>query len=676
MPSFFTNSSGVQLPMNVQTPMEAARVLQYTWGGGSTAVPDTSKMANGMLFTVPNPLPLVLADGRPVEEVVQEAVLAAKEQGVRGAKITPFLLQRIEKLTAGQSLESNIALIVNNAKTAAEIAGAYAELRGGDCFVPTSSVVDSAVALKHPDDSATKLTGSIKDADVVVIGGAVVDYVAYSKKSAVEDGSAGVDPARFIPGSSNPGTMKISYGGVGRNIAEAIGRLGGCKVALLSSVGADISGQGLLAHAKEQCNIDVAEVAITGGGGASDADSAAGTASYTAIHNGTSGDLIVGIADMDIFHEDISPEYVTRSLAGPLFPPVSDGSTDGRRRSLLLATDGNLSVASFKAVTKLAAMASNRSFNPVDVTLFFDGTSDVKCTLPLLATSMHHVDIIKPNVGELVELVTMLINFNMVPVNSKTVGNILLALRQRRDSSGDVKEGHFQPDSDSFWSIDEVRCLAVALYEAMMYLPSPAILSLRNKNSGSSVDDVEVDRIVKESLLGADIPACYSSSATADSLEPRFANSSASASTIPKHAKPKHVLVTLGPLGVLWISSSTHVLREHVKLSKDVKTGVVPASVAKGITVIEVDDNVSALHIPSCSINQWEIINTSGAGDTFCGTLLHSVSAGGAGSASLSENVSIANILYALRGAKASLMSKTAIPVDLKQMLEETSEVK
>ena len=117
-------------------------------------------------------------------------------------------------------------------------------------------------------------------------------------------------------------------------------------------------------------------------------------------------------------------------------------------------------------------------------------------------------------------------------------------------------------------------------------------------------------------------------------------------------------------------------LREHVKLSKDVKTGVVPASVAKGITVIEVDDNVSALHIPSCSINQWEIINTSGAGDTFCGTLLHSVSAGGAGSASLSENVSIANILYALRGAKASLMSKTAIPVDLKQMLEETSEVK
>jgi hypothetical protein len=423
-------------------------------------------------------------------------------------------------------------------------------------------------------------------------------------------------------------------------------------------------------HARDQCNIDIGRVAVLEQDESADADSSLGTASYTAIHNGTSGDLIVGIADMDIFQQQISPAYIARSLAPSLFPPVSPVGTssgsgsDSARQGMILAVDGNVSVAAFKAVTKLAAMASKRSFNPVNVTVFFDGTSDVKCTLPLLATSLHHVDIIKPNVGELLELATTLISMNMVPVNAKTVGNTLIALRNRRDSSGEVKSGQAQPDSGSFWSLAEVRCMAVALYHAMVYVPSPAMLSLRNKHSGSDVSDADVDRELQAALLGAKLPDCYVSGDNSGCLNPKLAMSAATSVS-----SPKHVLVTLGALGVFWVSSSAHVRREHVRLQKDVKSGAISATVAKSIKIIEVDEDVSAVHIPCWSIAQSEIVNTSGAGDTFCGTMLHSLSTGP------SDKVTIASILYALRGARASLKSKTAIPINLRAMLSEETKV-
>jgi len=52
----------------------------------------------------------------------------AKEQGVTGAKITPFLLKRVNELTAGESLASNVELIKNNAMVGAQIACALSAL--------------------------------------------------------------------------------------------------------------------------------------------------------------------------------------------------------------------------------------------------------------------------------------------------------------------------------------------------------------------------------------------------------------------------------------------------------------------------------------------------------------------------------------------------------------------
>ena len=60
-------------------------------------------------------------DADLIEKTIQEAVREAEKTGVKGKKITPFLLARIEELTGGKSLETNIRLVLNNAVLAADI---------------------------------------------------------------------------------------------------------------------------------------------------------------------------------------------------------------------------------------------------------------------------------------------------------------------------------------------------------------------------------------------------------------------------------------------------------------------------------------------------------------------------------------------------------------------------
>ena len=61
--------------------------------------------------------------------VVEQALAEAAAQGIAAKAVTPFLLQRIFELTAGRSLVSNIALVMNNARLGAAIAGELARLR-------------------------------------------------------------------------------------------------------------------------------------------------------------------------------------------------------------------------------------------------------------------------------------------------------------------------------------------------------------------------------------------------------------------------------------------------------------------------------------------------------------------------------------------------------------------
>ena len=75
----------------------------------------------GMLVT--NPIPEEYAmDKATIDAAIEQALSEAKAQGIHGKETTPFLLAKVVELTGGDSLESNIKLVLNNAKVAAQTA--------------------------------------------------------------------------------------------------------------------------------------------------------------------------------------------------------------------------------------------------------------------------------------------------------------------------------------------------------------------------------------------------------------------------------------------------------------------------------------------------------------------------------------------------------------------------
>ena len=76
---------------------------------------------------VTNPIPEEYAmDKEVIDAAIEQALREAKEQGIHGKETTPFLLAKVVELTGGESLESNIQLVLNNARLAARTAAELA----------------------------------------------------------------------------------------------------------------------------------------------------------------------------------------------------------------------------------------------------------------------------------------------------------------------------------------------------------------------------------------------------------------------------------------------------------------------------------------------------------------------------------------------------------------------
>lgn len=102
----------------LQDEAEAARVMKAKWEAG---------LKGGLIIA--NPVPEEYAmDSDQMAKIIDEAVAESREKGIKGKKITPFLLARIVELTGGESLNTNIQLAFHNARCAARIAKAYAAL--------------------------------------------------------------------------------------------------------------------------------------------------------------------------------------------------------------------------------------------------------------------------------------------------------------------------------------------------------------------------------------------------------------------------------------------------------------------------------------------------------------------------------------------------------------------
>jgi pseudouridine-5'-phosphate glycosidase len=392
-PAFYTTSSGVKVPIRADSPTEIAQLMynQMDW----------LNLNAGIVVGVPNPEPV--GNEAEVEALIAETVIEAAEAGITGAAITPHLLGVLEKSTDGDTLRANVALVLNNAAIASQIASEYISLKTTTSrFVPKSqeptivksnkmpSSTASSAATQTPPTAATLSNDreggiefiipsrNMEYPPIVIVGGAVVDTISTSS-------------VKIDINTSNPGVTHSSFGGVGRNIAEGIARLVPSSltrtVSLVSAVADDGAGMGLLKHAAS-IGVDVSHMlrVCQQDGSIKDFTSdrtiharaiahsqpklldVPNTATYTAIHD-VNGDLAVGIADMRIFTV-LDPTYIQR-LAGLI------------RSSRIVITDGNITPETLGAVA--AMCVSNQ------IPLMFEPTSKFKCRLPLAANCIHQV---------------------------------------------------------------------------------------------------------------------------------------------------------------------------------------------------------------------------------------------------------------------------------------------
>lgn len=126
-PAFYSRTSGLRLMHQVNTPEEAAGLMEIQWGfGGRIHKEEDDQLKTGIVFA--NPVPSESALRREeVEPFIAAAWEAAQAAGVQGKSVTPFLLQELAQLSGGATLRANTALLVANARLAGRIAVAYAD---------------------------------------------------------------------------------------------------------------------------------------------------------------------------------------------------------------------------------------------------------------------------------------------------------------------------------------------------------------------------------------------------------------------------------------------------------------------------------------------------------------------------------------------------------------------
>ncbi len=114
LPAFYVRHSGRPLAHRVDDVTVMADIARTQWECG----------LNGLVVGCPIPEQYAM-DPTPLEAATEEALRLAKTQGIRGAASTPFILSHVAKITAGESVEANKALLLNNAMWGARFAKAY-----------------------------------------------------------------------------------------------------------------------------------------------------------------------------------------------------------------------------------------------------------------------------------------------------------------------------------------------------------------------------------------------------------------------------------------------------------------------------------------------------------------------------------------------------------------------
>lgn len=112
LPAFYCRTSGLPVTVRVEGPDEVGSLARAQWAMG---------LEKAVLVGVPVPKEVAIAEGE-MEEAIAQALADAEASGIWGKAVTPFLLARVAQLTGGASLEANEALLLQNARVAAQVA--------------------------------------------------------------------------------------------------------------------------------------------------------------------------------------------------------------------------------------------------------------------------------------------------------------------------------------------------------------------------------------------------------------------------------------------------------------------------------------------------------------------------------------------------------------------------
>jgi pseudouridine-5'-phosphate glycosidase len=115
MPAFYSHSSGLAVDQRVESAEDVASIANAR---------NVLGLSNAVLVTVPVPAEFEI-DRAELDAILEDALEVAAEQNISGKEITPFLLSEMSQRSGGSTLASNIALLENNARIAAEIVSHY-----------------------------------------------------------------------------------------------------------------------------------------------------------------------------------------------------------------------------------------------------------------------------------------------------------------------------------------------------------------------------------------------------------------------------------------------------------------------------------------------------------------------------------------------------------------------
>lgn len=309
VPGFFTRDSGVESPYTFDSPEDAAAMIRAGTEFG---------MENGYVFCVPCPkhlaMPAHVAD-RAIESALEQAAL----QGISGKATTPYLLKKVWEATGGDSINTNIEFVKNNARVAAQISRSLAALEGSISIQIPTRLEPRA---KPP---VRTLQRSTEVPRVLAVG------------ALAQDITCSLD-AENISVSSYPGTITTALGGAAHNVALA-SAYGGAHTRLVSVVGERESEEisKSLSPALDASGVLVSEKR---------------TARYISM-NDSKGELIVACADMESISTQLQLKHLNTQL---------NLANDG-----VIVFDGNIGKDQTQAILDLKS-SGLKLFEPTSVT--------------------------------------------------------------------------------------------------------------------------------------------------------------------------------------------------------------------------------------------------------------------------------------------------------------------